>query len=112
MPEVFKTTLELNATTGHEETLQVNYLSTALLTILMLPILKEKDTPQKPGRITIVDSETAAWSKFKEQDSFEILTVFNNPKLFDMQDQYATSKLRAALFNTILQVGSLVCACC
>lgn len=47
----------------------------------MLPIFKEKNTPQWPGRITMVGSETAAWCKFKEQDSSEILTAFNDPKV-------------------------------
>lgn len=50
------------ASTGHEETIQVNYLSTALLTILLLPILKansakdSKDTTE-PSRIVWVQSD-------------------------------------------------------
>lgn len=93
-----KTTLELNPTTSCEITLQVNHLSTTLLSILMLSIFKEKNKPQQPGCITIVGSEAAAWCEFKEQDSFEILTAFNDPKLFDMQDRYTTSKLLSNSF--------------
>lgn len=39
-PIAFATT----RSTGHETTIQVNHLSTALLTLLLLPILKAKST--------------------------------------------------------------------
>ena len=91
---VFKMKLEINQSTGHDEVVQVNYLSTALLTILLLPVLAEKkEKTPKPSRIVIVSSETAAWCSFKEQDSDPILSAFNKPKFFDMQDRYYTSKL-------------------
>jgi NAD(P)-dependent dehydrogenase (short-subunit alcohol dehydrogenase family) len=99
---LFKMALEVNKTTGHEETVQVNYLSTALLTILMLPVLKEKNTPQKPGRLVIVSSDTAAWAKFKEKTSKPLLPAFNRPELFDAQDRYYTSKLLGQFFLTEL----------
>ncbi|KAF2874115.1 hypothetical protein BDV95DRAFT_658108 [Massariosphaeria phaeospora] len=53
---LFKMTIQVNKTTGHEETVQVNYLSTVLLTILLLPVLKDKNSPQQPGRLVIVSS--------------------------------------------------------
>ncbi|ETS76531.1 hypothetical protein PFICI_11918 [Pestalotiopsis fici W106-1] len=45
--------------TRHEKLLQVNYLSTMLLAILLLPVLKTKSPPDAPGRLTIVSSGTA-----------------------------------------------------
>lgn len=97
---VFKFNLEINKSTGHDEVVQVNYLSTALLTLLLLPILGvTKESTGKPaGRIVIVSSETAAWCKFKEQKSIPLLPAFNDPKMFEMQDRYYTSKLLEELF--------------
>lgn len=94
-----KVQFELNKTTGHEETVQVNYLSTALLTILLLPVLKQKNTSEKPGRFVIVNSDTAAWAKFKERDAVPLLAAFDNPDNFaPAQDRYFTSKLLGQLF--------------
>jgi NAD(P)-dependent dehydrogenase (short-subunit alcohol dehydrogenase family) len=53
-----------NTTTGHEQMFQVNYLSTALLSILLLPILKNKSPPQTPGRLTLVSSTLGQRAKF------------------------------------------------
>lgn len=96
---VFKVNLEINQSTGHEEVMQVNYLSTALLTILLLPVLAaKKESTGKLGRIVIVSSETADWCKFKEQNSVPLLPAFNDPKMFEMQERYYTSKLLEELF--------------
>jgi NAD(P)-dependent dehydrogenase (short-subunit alcohol dehydrogenase family) len=55
-----------NAKTGHDETIQVNYLSTALLAILLLPVAKACRANQPaPTRITFTSSEFAALAKFK-----------------------------------------------
>ena len=91
---IFKPELEINKTTGHEEVLQVNYLSTVLLAIQLLPIMQNGGGGRsKPGTITIVGSETAEWAKFKEQNETPIFPAFTNPKYFDMGDRYSTSKL-------------------
>lgn len=42
---------------GYESTFQVNYLSTALLSILMLPHLIKAGTPEHASRLVIVSSE-------------------------------------------------------
>lgn len=100
---VFKVKLEINKSTGHDEVVQVNYLSTALLTILLLPVLKSKKaTGRSPGRIVIVSSETAEWCKFNEQDSVPLLPAFDDPKGYEMQERYYTSKLLEELFLTQL----------
>ncbi|KAK2752282.1 short-chain dehydrogenase reductase family [Colletotrichum kahawae] len=46
---------------GHELMLQVNYLSTALQAMLLLPIMKENKPPGEPGRLVIVSSDTTYW---------------------------------------------------
>lgn len=85
-----------NPTTGHDEAIQVNYLSTALLAILLLPIVKEKGQHQgTPGRITFTSSEASAWTKFTEKSTDgPLLAAFDkpNPKL-DATDRQWVSKL-------------------
>ena len=49
--------LQRSPETGHELLLQINYLSTLLLSILLLPTLKAKRQPDQPGRLTIVASD-------------------------------------------------------
>lgn len=60
---VYKVEFTTNTVTGYEEDVQVNYLSTALLTILLLPIIKAKKVGES-GRITIVSSDTAGVCTF------------------------------------------------
>ncbi|KAH8897207.1 retinol dehydrogenase 12 [Thozetella sp. PMI_491] len=95
-------TLQLNPKTGHDEVIQTNYLSRALsmalLKIMMLPILKEKNPLEHPGRLALVSSETAAWAQFKERTSKPILPAFTETEGFDDTDRYWTSKLLGQLF--------------
>ncbi|KAF2970975.1 hypothetical protein GQX73_g2537 [Xylaria multiplex] len=89
--------------TGHEEDIQINYLSTAFLTILLLPILEAKRRSEaKPGRLTVVSSSVAAWSRFKlPQDGRPLLTSLDEPmgtEAFDHHQQYCTSKFLGQLF--------------
>ena len=96
---VIKTKHSLCQSTGHEEVVQVNYLSTALLTVLLLPVLDAKRaSPDNIGRITIVGSETADWAKFKEQEARSIISALDDPQNFDMEDRYYTSKLLEEFF--------------
>ncbi|PTB63069.1 NAD(P)-binding protein [Trichoderma citrinoviride] len=79
--------------TGHEITLQVNYLSTALLTILLLPILKAKKIAgsSQPPVISVVGSDAMYQSRvelhgpilpqFQRQDKFTQFTWYGNTKL-------------------------------
>lgn len=92
--------MEINPFTGYEETLQVNHISTALLAILLLPVLRagRGSGSKEPGRLTIVSSETAFWAAFKEQNFDPLLSSFNDPKLYDSVDRYYTSKLLELIF--------------
>lgn len=95
---VSKLAFEINENTGHEEAIQVNYLSPALLTILILPILKGKNPPSQPGRLVIVNSDVASWPKFKERVSVPLLPALDKKSSFDSQDRYYTSKLLCQFF--------------
>jgi NAD(P)-dependent dehydrogenase (short-subunit alcohol dehydrogenase family) len=84
--------------TGHEETLQVNYLSTMLVAVLLLPILKTKRIPGSgPARLTIVNAALTLAAKFPNRDANPILPSFDDPKEFG-QETYNTTKLFAHMF--------------
>ncbi|KAF5848846.1 hypothetical protein GGP41_009944 [Bipolaris sorokiniana] len=54
--------------TGREQTFQVNYLSTIMLAVLLLPILKAKGRlAGKPARLTVVTSTTAYFADFDHE---------------------------------------------
>ncbi|KAM5438283.1 hypothetical protein MferCBS31731_005144 [Microsporum ferrugineum] len=93
-----KLSFKINKSTGHEEIVQVNYLSLALLTIFLLPVLKDKNSVQQPGRLVNVSSDTPSWAKFKEKHSIPLLPVFDKEDNFDPHDRYSTSKLLGQLF--------------
>lgn len=84
--------------TGQEETIQVNYLSTALLAILLLPILKSKSPAGSPGRLTISTAMLSITAKFANKNEVPLLPSFDNKKYFDLEDIYSTSKLLVQLF--------------
>lgn len=94
---VRKTKAQLVPATGHEETIQVNYLSTALLCILLLPVLKRKSTPG-PGRISIVGSGLAFQAKFRNRMDSPLLASLDEAKNFDVLDQYNISKVLGMMF--------------
>ncbi|KAK8009135.1 NAD(P)-binding Rossmann-fold containing protein [Apiospora marii] len=96
----------LNPETGHEEDVQTNYLSTVLLTLLLLRTFKQSSSAaspaQGPGRIVIVSSDTAAWAKFAEKDQDPLLPALDDEARFNVYDRYATTKLLGQLFVTEL----------
>ncbi|OBT63568.1 hypothetical protein VE03_07045 [Pseudogymnoascus sp. 23342-1-I1] len=86
--------------TGHETTIQVNHISTSLLAILLLPILKAKSTRDNPARLTVVNSLTAHLCKFPNRSQRPLLPSFDDTKItpWDSQERYGVSKLLAQLF--------------
>ncbi|KAF5027021.1 hypothetical protein F66182_896 [Fusarium sp. NRRL 66182] len=95
---------EFNQQTKHDEIIQVNYLSTALLALLLLPIIKTT-RPNQPGptRLTFTSSEVAAWSKFKFNSDMPILQALDAPaKDYDTTSHMMTSKLLGQFLITEL----------
>jgi NAD(P)-dependent dehydrogenase (short-subunit alcohol dehydrogenase family) len=84
--------------TGHEETMQVNYLSTMLLTILLVPILKQKSPAGSPGRLMITTSMMSLTANFKTKTAVPLLASFDKKENFDSIDSYPTSKYLGQLF--------------
>lgn len=88
---------------GWETTLQVNYLSTALLSILMLPHLIETSAPQSASRLVIVSSEVHYLAnKLSGADRWpSILEKLDDPDYCTssvMSDRYNLSKLLEVMF--------------
>jgi NAD(P)-dependent dehydrogenase (short-subunit alcohol dehydrogenase family) len=107
---VVRATFELNAGTGHEDVIQINYLSTMLLAILLLPVLKSKSSAGSPGRLTIVGSGTAYGATFPNRNEVPLLASFDKrPEPYDTNaatERYWVSKLLGHLF--MVQLASHV----
>ncbi|KAK1985570.1 retinol dehydrogenase 12 [Colletotrichum cereale] len=86
------------AGTGHETTMQVNYLSTAYLSLLLVPVLKSKKVPgaPRPPVLSIVGSDSAYMASLKTTNP--VLPQFDDPKAFSMAHAYANSKLLLVFF--------------
>lgn len=94
-----------NPHTGHDEVIQVNYLSTALLAILLLPVIQSKRQHQSgPSRMTIVNSEVSGWTNFtevtgKKPTPSSILAALDDKDgKVDMVDRMYVSKLLGQFF--------------
>lgn len=89
--------------TGYEEMVQINYLATMLLAVLLLPVLKEKKSGPGPARLCVVSSDVAAWTNFAERTSNPLLPAFKQKSpTFSSGDRYGTTKLLGQLFLTEL----------
>ncbi|OAA82321.1 NAD(P)-binding domain protein [Akanthomyces lecanii RCEF 1005] len=88
------TTFRINKSTGHEETIQTNYLSLALLAALLLPVAKAKRGAQggAPTRITFTSSDVASWTSFKEKFHIPLLPALDRGAA-DLTDRMMVSKL-------------------
>ncbi|KIK66632.1 hypothetical protein GYMLUDRAFT_37787 [Collybiopsis luxurians FD-317 M1] len=83
------------SSTGHNEVIQVNYLSTVLLAALLLPSLSDKSPTGTPGRLTIIGSATAYLAKVPNREQRPFLASFDDTKItpFGPSEAYASSKL-------------------
>ncbi|KAI8965290.1 NAD(P)-binding protein [Daldinia sp. FL1419] len=98
---VIKLKFTTEPSTGHEQTLQVNYLSTVLLTILLLPILKRKSPPGTPGRLTIVGAALALTAPLPRANGHKsIIAALDDPKNFtpNTDKNYNMSKVLGQMF--------------
>ncbi|KAH8651284.1 hypothetical protein BX600DRAFT_387849 [Xylariales sp. PMI_506] len=86
--------------TGHEKTVQVNHFGTALLAVLMLPIMKSKSNGRDTPHLTTVSSVTTHRIKFPNRDERPLLASFDNTSIttWDPRESYGASKLLSQLF--------------
>lgn len=94
--------LEYSASpTGHESNVQINHLGTALLSIILIPPLRNTaKVTSRPSRLTIVSSETHFWTPFNERKSSKILARLDEKDSFKPgAERYATSKLLNVLWT-------------
>lgn len=81
--------------TGNEQTYQVNYLSTVMLSVLLLPLLKAKGgISGKPARLTVVTSTMAYFADFDLK--IPILPQFDAN--YDVTKWYSREKLLQMVF--------------
>ncbi|KAF5566231.1 WW domain-containing protein [Fusarium napiforme] len=91
-------TFHRNKTTGHEETIQVNFLSTMYLSVLLLPVLRSRAPTAKPGRLTVVSSGTALHCELPEAKADHIISALDLEANFDGMGHYGKSKLLGHFF--------------
>ncbi|KPM38305.1 hypothetical protein AK830_g8259 [Neonectria ditissima] len=99
---------ERAAETGHEMTFQVNYLSTALLALLLLPILKAKRGTAAPAHLALVGSDAAYWAGWADADCGAVFDVVDAAAGFASMAAYKTSKLLLLMFAD--KLGQVVSA--
>jgi NAD(P)-dependent dehydrogenase (short-subunit alcohol dehydrogenase family) len=81
-----------------ETTLQINYLATALLAILLLPKMKATALSSEPGRLSIISSDAALGIRLEDPGEGKVLDSVDRPEDFDGFKQYSRSKLLITMF--------------
>lgn len=89
---------ERNPYTKHETMLQVNYLSNALLAILLTPHLKAKRDNPRPARLTVVESDMSHWASFPNPQADPLILSLNDSENFKPMGRYPLLKLMEQLF--------------
>ncbi|KAF6753523.1 short-chain dehydrogenase [Ephemerocybe angulata] len=109
MNAAIETTVYETSTDGWESTLQVNALSTSLLSLLLAPRLVDtaKRYPGARPRLVIVGSEVHYWVNFPEEvysapSAFEALSSKEYCTPAKMEDRYRESKLLVIFFTQSL----------
>jgi NAD(P)-dependent dehydrogenase (short-subunit alcohol dehydrogenase family) len=82
----------------HEVTIQVIYLATALLSLLLLPKLRPTTSSPEPGRLTIVNSGASLGLSLEDPGHGRLLDSFDRAEKFDGFGQYGLSKLLVMMF--------------
>ncbi|ORY67736.1 putative short-chain dehydrogenase/reductase family protein [Pseudomassariella vexata] len=95
---------ERNPKTGHEMTFQIDYLSTALLTVLMGSVLKGKKNQSSrtgnPPVLSVAGSGIIYTSKLATTGP--VLAQFDNPDKYSQLGDYGNSKLALMMFTSKL----------
>ncbi|KAJ3819362.1 hypothetical protein F5880DRAFT_1113494 [Lentinula raphanica] len=101
---IFHLDWEVSPHTGNEMTFQVNYLSNAMLALLLFPLLRataERTNPPTPSYLSIVASQKYSESRFIKSPIPETTPIFkacNDKEGFQPWSLYADSKLLVRLF--------------
>ncbi|CAK7233490.1 hypothetical protein SBRCBS47491_008627 [Sporothrix bragantina] len=88
-----------------ETTLQVNYLSTVLLAVLLLPLMKpnSSESDKAPGRLTLISSDASLGEKLPAVPAGStILDTMDDSSKFEGYQQYARTKLMLNMFTAKL----------
>ncbi|KAG4254207.1 hypothetical protein FPRO04_06457 [Fusarium proliferatum] len=81
----------------HEMTCQINYLSTALLAILLLTVLKKKRGTSEPAHLALVGSDMSYWAHWTGT-SDAIWDTVDDPSSWSSNGAYQISKLLLIMF--------------
>ncbi|KAK7935895.1 short-chain dehydrogenase/reductase family protein [Apiospora marii] len=93
---------------GRETMLQVNYLASALLALLLLPLMKPSPTDpvREPGRLTLISSDAALTAPLSDPgEGNSLLDSLDRAEAFDGFAQYGVSKLLLTMFVAKLATG-------
>ena len=83
-------TEQFEVSEDNENTITVNVVSTALLTLLLLPVLRSSASKYNiEPVISVVGSGIHGWTSFPERKTPNSLATLNNQKTADMKDRYA-----------------------
>lgn len=78
----------------NESTITVNVVSTFLLTLLLIPVLRKSGKKHNTvPRLTIVTSEVHGWTQLPERNSPNTFDTLNDEKKANMPERYPASKL-------------------
>ncbi|KAI0153136.1 hypothetical protein GGR57DRAFT_512950 [Xylariaceae sp. FL1272] len=85
-----------------EVTVQVNYLSTALLALLLIPKMRPTATSSEPSHLTIVNTGAALPLKIVTSGEDSILDTLTRAEGYNALHRYGLSKLFVQMFVTKL----------
>ncbi|KAL4964898.1 uncharacterized protein BDV14DRAFT_189946 [Aspergillus stella-maris] len=86
--------------TGMEETTQVNFISTAALSLLLLPLLQNAPSKDNsPSRLLFISSEAHGWSSPRQDNLTSLLDALNDPTAYKPWMRYHISKLLLVLWT-------------
>ena len=83
---------------GHEKLLQVNLLSTAFLSLLLVSFLR---SGPRPGRLVVISSEAHAWSTYSPPEGKDIIVDLDENSS-DFANRYNLTKMLITLWTEAL----------
>ncbi|KAF9054934.1 NAD(P)-binding protein [Hymenopellis radicata] len=94
-------TFAKSPSTGNEAVFQVNHLSTAILAIYLLPLLRKSSVPGSPSHLTVESSRSQERSPilgYPIPDDQPLFEWMNDPQTFSLVHRYEDSKLFIGMF--------------